>query len=77
MPCSPAVWLSQCAVKSRVVPVVIFTSKEGKEPDLTMASADPKDTKTADEDKLSKPEDEKHLDRDGGERQPTDQSSEK
>lgn len=42
-----------------------------------MASADPEDTKTADEDKVSKPEDEKHLDRDGGERQPTDQSSEK
>ena len=42
-----------------------------------MASADPKDTKAADEDKVSKPEGEKHLDRDGGERQPTDQSAEK
>jgi hypothetical protein len=41
-----------------------------------MASADHKDTKTADEDQLAKPEAEKHLDRDGGERQPTDQSSE-
>jgi len=42
-----------------------------------MASTDPKDTKTADEDELAKAEGEKHLDRDGGERQPTDQSSEK
>jgi len=42
-----------------------------------MATADPKDTQTADEDKVAKPETEKHLDRDGGERQPTDQSSEK
>jgi hypothetical protein len=42
-----------------------------------MATPEPKDTKTADQDKTQKPEDEKHLDRDGGERQPTDQSSEK
>lgn len=42
-----------------------------------MASADPKDTQTADQDKVAKPEEDKHLDRDGGERQPTDQSSEK
>jgi hypothetical protein len=42
-----------------------------------MATADPKDTQTADQDKVEKPEAEKHLDRDGGERQPTDQSSEK
>lgn len=42
-----------------------------------MASDDPKDEQTAEQDKVAKPEAEKHLDRDGGERQPTDQSSEK
>ncbi|MFL6415972.1 MAG: hypothetical protein ACJ74Y_09935 [Bryobacteraceae bacterium] len=42
-----------------------------------MASTDPKDPKTADQDEVDKPERDKHLDRDGGERQPTDQSSEK
>jgi hypothetical protein len=42
-----------------------------------MPTPDGKDSKTADQDKVEKPEDEKHLDRDGGERQPTDQSSEK
>lgn len=39
--------------------------------------ADPKTPQTADEEKVSKPEEDKHLDRDGGERQPTDHSSEK
>jgi len=44
-----------------------------------VAMADPKneDTQTAEQDKVEKPEREKHLDRDGGERQPTDQSAEK
>jgi hypothetical protein len=44
-----------------------------------MATANPngEDTQTADQDKVEKPEGEKHLDRDGGERQPTDQSPEK
>ncbi len=60
------------------VPVtVVFTSKERKEPGLNMPSPEPKDNETADQDKVNKPEGEKHLDRDGGERQPTDQSSEK
>lgn len=42
-----------------------------------MANPKSEDTPTAEQDKAQKPEDEKHLDRDGGERQPTDQSSEK
>ena len=42
-----------------------------------MADTDNKETKTADQEKAEKPESEKHLDRDGGERQPTDQSSRK
>ena len=40
-----------------------------------MAGTDGKGTNTADKDEVAKPEPEKHLDRDGGERQPTDQSS--
>jgi hypothetical protein len=42
-----------------------------------LANSEREDTKTADQDKVEKPEGEKQLDRDGGERQPTDQSSEK
>jgi len=42
-----------------------------------MPNPDGKQTETADQDKVGQPEEEKHLDRDGGERQPTDQSSEK
>jgi len=42
-----------------------------------MANPDDKDTETADQDQVGQPESEKHLDRDGGERQPTDQSTEK
>ena len=42
-----------------------------------MANPDGKDTHSADQDKVEQPESEKHLDRDGGERQPTDQSAEK
>lgn len=38
---------------------------------------DPKQSETAEKDQVEKPEDEKHLDRDGGERQPTDVSDEK
>jgi hypothetical protein len=39
--------------------------------------ADPKEPAPADKDVENKKEEEKQLDRDGGERQPTDQSSEK
>lgn len=42
-----------------------------------MANPKDEDTQRAEQDKVEKPEDEKHLDRDGGERQPTDKSSEK
>lgn len=37
----------------------------------------PKESESADKDKTQKPEEEKHVDRDGGERQPTDVSTQK
>jgi hypothetical protein len=41
-------------------------------------TADPKkDPKPTETDVKNKPEEEKHLDRDGGERQPSDQSTDK
>ena len=39
--------------------------------------ADPKSPKPTEDEVLSKPEEEKNLDRDGGHKQPTDQSESK
>jgi hypothetical protein len=55
---------------------VIYLTAAGLGGHLQVRMADPKD-KPTEQDVLNKPEEEKNLDHDGGEKQPTDQSESK